>query len=295
MIDYDCAQLGEAVADWSGDGGSAASQQHVVEETADVLYFALVALAKSGASLSDVEALLDARSLKVKRRKGDAKAHVLKSMGVSGTVTQSAGVAVASTPRTLLAAPASGTTAVTAVAQKPTTPYVPLSAEAEVARCIARRAEGKAALPRIEMAAILARGVNSTSVIDDQTKAIAAGIVNDVAAEGEAAVRRYAAKVRLSLSLYISSTTKVYLLLPSSSAYTQFGDIEALDSQLVLTKVDLEAAFHRIPKDQRELLQVREIFHFHPQSLPSSSTLTHTSLFQPPSPAAYCEARSLLR
>ena len=203
MIDYDCAQLGEAVADWSGDGGSAASQQHVVEETADVLYFALVALAKSGASLSDVEALLDARSLKVKRRKGDAKAHVLKSMGVSGTVTQSAGVAVASTPRTLLAAPASGTTAVTAVAQKPTTPYVPLSAEAEVARCIARRAEGKAALPRIEMAAILARGVNSTSVIDDQTKAIAAGIVNDVAAEGEAAVRRYAAKVRLSLSLYI--------------------------------------------------------------------------------------------
>jgi hypothetical protein len=295
LIDYDCAQLGEAVADWSGDGGSAASQQHVVEETADVLYFALVALAKSGASLSDVEALLDARSLKVKRRKGDAKAHVLKSMGVSGTVTQSAGVAVASTPRTLLAAPASGTTAVTAVAQKPTTPYVPLSAEAEVARCIARRAEGKAALPRIEMAAILARGVNSTSVIDDQTKAIAAGIVNDVAAEGEAAVRRYAAKVRLYLSLYISSTTKVYLLLPSSSAYTQFGDIEALDSQLVLTKVDLEAAFHRIAKDQRELLQVREIFHFHPQSLPSSSTLTHTSLFPPPSPAAYCEARSLLR
>jgi phosphoribosyl-ATP pyrophosphohydrolase/phosphoribosyl-AMP cyclohydrolase/histidinol dehydrogenase len=70
--------------------------------------------------------------------------------------------------------------------------------------------------------------VNSTSVIDDRTKEIAAGIVNDVAANGEDAVRKYAAR---------------------------FGDIAALDAPLVLTKAELEAAFYRVPKEERELLQ----------------------------------------
>jgi phosphoribosyl-ATP pyrophosphohydrolase len=46
---------------------------HVVAEVADVVYFALVALARAGRPLSEVEAELDHRALKVHRRKGDAK------------------------------------------------------------------------------------------------------------------------------------------------------------------------------------------------------------------------------
>jgi phosphoribosyl-ATP pyrophosphohydrolase len=46
---------------------------HVAEETADVLYFAMVAMARAGVSLADVEAILDQRALHVTRRRGDAK------------------------------------------------------------------------------------------------------------------------------------------------------------------------------------------------------------------------------
>ena len=45
----------------------------MAHEAADVMYFALVAMAKAGVTLADVEAVLDERALKVKRRKGDAK------------------------------------------------------------------------------------------------------------------------------------------------------------------------------------------------------------------------------
>lgn len=46
---------------------------HVAEECADVLYFALTAMTRGGASLEDVEAAFDRRALRVKRRRGDAK------------------------------------------------------------------------------------------------------------------------------------------------------------------------------------------------------------------------------
>ena len=46
---------------------------HVAEETADVLYFALVAAARAGVPLSAVADRLDRRSLRISRRPGDAK------------------------------------------------------------------------------------------------------------------------------------------------------------------------------------------------------------------------------
>ena len=46
----------------------------VAWEAADLAYFAAVATAAGGASLADVEAQLDRRALKVKRRKGDESA-----------------------------------------------------------------------------------------------------------------------------------------------------------------------------------------------------------------------------
>ncbi|KAI9682279.1 MAG: trifunctional histidinol dehydrogenase [Caeruleum heppii] len=51
----------------------ATTQQEIAAEAADLLYFAMTKCVSAGVSLSDVETSLDAKSLKVKRRKGDAK------------------------------------------------------------------------------------------------------------------------------------------------------------------------------------------------------------------------------
>ena len=51
----------------------AVEPDHVAAEAADVMYFALVACAKAGVTLADVEAHLDRRALKVRRRAGDSK------------------------------------------------------------------------------------------------------------------------------------------------------------------------------------------------------------------------------
>lgn len=48
--------------------------QHIAAEAADVMYFTLVRCAAAGVEIKDVEKYLNLRSLKVKRRKGDAKA-----------------------------------------------------------------------------------------------------------------------------------------------------------------------------------------------------------------------------
>lgn len=55
----------------------AKTKEEVTGETADVIYFALVAAAKAGVSLADVERELDRRSLKVQRRPGDSKPHIV--------------------------------------------------------------------------------------------------------------------------------------------------------------------------------------------------------------------------
>ncbi|CAM9954220.1 unnamed protein product [Ectocarpus sp. 6 AP-2014] len=52
----------------------AETKQHVAEEAADVTYFMMVRCAAAGVSWEDVEKELDKRSLKLKRRPGNAKA-----------------------------------------------------------------------------------------------------------------------------------------------------------------------------------------------------------------------------
>jgi phosphoribosyl-ATP pyrophosphohydrolase / phosphoribosyl-AMP cyclohydrolase / histidinol dehydrogenase len=51
----------------------ATEKKHIAFEAADLIYFALTKCVSAGVSISDVEKSLDAKSLKVKRRKGDAK------------------------------------------------------------------------------------------------------------------------------------------------------------------------------------------------------------------------------
>ena len=57
----------------AGELADAEAPDDVAWEVADVVYFALVAMARAGVGLDQVEAHLDRRALKVSRRKGDAK------------------------------------------------------------------------------------------------------------------------------------------------------------------------------------------------------------------------------
>lgn len=57
----------------AGELADAEGPEAVAWEAADVMYFALVAMARAGVSLAQVEAELDRRSLKLVRRPGDAK------------------------------------------------------------------------------------------------------------------------------------------------------------------------------------------------------------------------------
>ncbi len=65
--------LGKKLVEEARELIEAETHDEVAWETADVIYFALVAATKAGVSLRDVERELDRRALKVTRRKGDAK------------------------------------------------------------------------------------------------------------------------------------------------------------------------------------------------------------------------------
>lgn len=60
---------------WAQELAEARDADHVAAETADVIYFALVAATRGGVDVNAAAAHLDRRALKVKRRPGDAKAY----------------------------------------------------------------------------------------------------------------------------------------------------------------------------------------------------------------------------
>ena len=66
----EAAELAEAVA-----------PEHVAEEASDLLYFTLVALARAGVDIADVESILDRRGRRQTRRSGDAKPGALTPEG----------------------------------------------------------------------------------------------------------------------------------------------------------------------------------------------------------------------
>ena len=61
----------------------AQSKQDIAAEAADLLYFALTKATAAGVTLEDIERSLDAKSVKVKRRKGDAKGPYAEKFGVT--------------------------------------------------------------------------------------------------------------------------------------------------------------------------------------------------------------------
>jgi phosphoribosyl-ATP pyrophosphohydrolase/phosphoribosyl-AMP cyclohydrolase len=69
----DGALLEAKLREEAAELAAAKTRAEVVHEAADLFYFALVAAARAGAGLADIELELDRRSLKITRRKGDAK------------------------------------------------------------------------------------------------------------------------------------------------------------------------------------------------------------------------------
>ena len=66
----------------------AKSKEDVAFEAADLIYFALTKAVSSGVSLSDIERNLDAKSVKVKRRQGDAKGQWAAKEGITNGTTK---------------------------------------------------------------------------------------------------------------------------------------------------------------------------------------------------------------
>jgi phosphoribosyl-ATP pyrophosphohydrolase len=69
----DPALLASKLSEEAGELAAARSPDEVCGETADLMYFALVAMTRAGVSLEQVEAELARRALRITRRRGDAK------------------------------------------------------------------------------------------------------------------------------------------------------------------------------------------------------------------------------
>ncbi len=69
----DPALLRTKLREEAGELADASEAPHVAAEAADLFYFAMVALARAGVPLADVERELDRRALRLSRRAGDAK------------------------------------------------------------------------------------------------------------------------------------------------------------------------------------------------------------------------------
>jgi len=69
----DPALLRAKLVEEAGELADATTPEHVAAEAADVLFFAMTAMARAGVSMADVERVLDRRALRTTRRAGDAK------------------------------------------------------------------------------------------------------------------------------------------------------------------------------------------------------------------------------
>ncbi|TRX91390.1 hypothetical protein FHL15_007614 [Xylaria flabelliformis] len=84
----------------------AKTPDEVAFEAADLIYFALTKAVSAGVSLVDIEKNLDAKSLKVKRRPGNAKGEWAKKEGIAATPAEKAEDAAKNSSIPLTSAPA---------------------------------------------------------------------------------------------------------------------------------------------------------------------------------------------
>jgi histidinol dehydrogenase/phosphoribosyl-ATP pyrophosphohydrolase len=219
--------------------GDASTKVEVAAEAADVLYFALVACARTGVTIADVERVLDQRALKVSRRPGNAK----PQHDQSKKQQQPACTAVAE-PEITAAAPPSATTAAEAIPAAAVVEARVASAPASVSSSSSstcttpeprfadeapadeeEEEEPNAPLLRRLRAAEVPRG--RRIAYDARSAEIAQGIVKDVQTGGLEALLEHA--VRL-------------------------GDLPSAHGKLTYTRLELEEAFRSLDRDTRQLL-----------------------------------------
>ncbi|GAB1729181.1 hypothetical protein NU195Hw_g6037t1 [Hortaea werneckii] len=83
----DSKMLNAKIMEEASELCEANSKEEIAAEAADVLYFALTRAVAADVSLEDIERNLDAKSIKVKRRKGDAKGPYAEKFGVAAPAT----------------------------------------------------------------------------------------------------------------------------------------------------------------------------------------------------------------
>ncbi|KAF7192718.1 Histidine biosynthesis trifunctional protein [Pseudocercospora fuligena] len=81
----DSKMLNAKIMEEAAELTEAQTKEDIAFEAADVLYFTLTKSIAAGVSLEDIERNLDAKSVKVKRRKGDAKGPYAEKFGVNGS------------------------------------------------------------------------------------------------------------------------------------------------------------------------------------------------------------------
>ncbi|KAK0850525.1 trifunctional histidinol dehydrogenase [Friedmanniomyces endolithicus] len=85
----DSKMLNAKIMEEASELCEASSKDEIAAEAADVLYFALTKATAAGVTLEDIERNLDGKSVKVKRRKGDAKGPFAEKFGVATNGTSS--------------------------------------------------------------------------------------------------------------------------------------------------------------------------------------------------------------
>ncbi|TKA77740.1 Histidine biosynthesis trifunctional protein, partial [Friedmanniomyces simplex] len=79
----DSKMLNAKIMEEASELCEASTKDEIAAEAADVLYFALTKATAAGVTLEDIERNLDGKSVKVKRRKGDAKGPFAEKFGVA--------------------------------------------------------------------------------------------------------------------------------------------------------------------------------------------------------------------
>jgi phosphoribosyl-ATP pyrophosphohydrolase/phosphoribosyl-AMP cyclohydrolase/histidinol dehydrogenase len=208
----------------AGELCDAKTPDEVAFEAADLIYFALTKAVGAGVSLSDIEKNLDAKSLKVKRRPGNAKGEWAKKEGIATGPGEKAKDAAKEASVPLTSAPAT---------EAHTAPHVQ--------RITMKRVDASK-VSHIEVAESLRRPSQKSA---ETIMGIVTPIVNDVRQNGDKALLSYTHKFEKATSL-----TSPVLKAPFPQELMNLSPetIEAID-----TSFENIRKFHAAQKEEKPL------------------------------------------
>mmetsp|Transcript_41066 Transcript_41066/g.103473 ORF Transcript_41066/g.103473 Transcript_41066/m.103473 type:complete len:1621 (+) Transcript_41066:244-5106(+) len=196
--------------------GDAATKAEVAAEAADVLYFALVACARTGVSITDIERVFDQRALKVSRRPGNAKPQHDQSKLQPATNVAAAVHAAQPPPPNKQAEPCAAAPCSSA----------PAAVNTNEAKVDAEQEEDSTPLLRRLRPQEVPRG--RRMAFDERSAAIAQKIVKEVQSGG--------------LDALVETAVRL-------------GDLASPQDKLFYSPQELEKAFRALDRDTRQLLR----------------------------------------